>query len=61
MIEFVRTPLPVRIAQQGCNGNHAFSHSPNEFILRNILPHSGEGGGAGNNLAPMKNCHGGAR
>ena len=37
MIEFVCTPLPVKIAQQGCHGNHAFSHSPNEFMFRNII------------------------
>ena len=37
MIEFVCTPLPVRIAQQGCHGNHAFSHSPNELMFRNIF------------------------
>ena len=34
MIEFVCTPLAVRIAQQGCHGCHAFSHSPNEFMFR---------------------------
>ena len=45
MIEFVCTPLPVSIAQQGCHGNHAFSHSPNEFMFRNIFSHSGMGGG----------------
>ena len=37
MIEFVCTPLTVRITQQGCHGNHAFSHSPNEFVFRNIV------------------------
>ena len=37
MIEFVCTPLAVRIAQQGCHGNHAFSHSPNEFMFRIIF------------------------
>ena len=58
MIEFVCTPLAVGISQQGCHGNHAFSHSPNEFMFRNIISHSG---GPGNNLSPMKNCHGGAR
>ena len=41
MIEFVCTPLAVRIAQQGCHGNHASSHSPNEFMFRNIFSHSG--------------------
>ena len=41
MIEFVCTSLHVKIAQQGCHGNHAFSHSPNEFMLRNIFSHSG--------------------
>ena len=59
MFEFVCTPLPVSIAQQGCHGNHAFSHSPNEFMFRNfffLIP-----GGPGKFLAPMKNCHGGAR
>ena len=44
MIEFVCTPLAVRDAQPGCHGNHAFSHSPNEFMLRNIFSHSGGGG-----------------
>ena len=33
MIELVCTPLPVRIAQQGCHGNHAFSQSPNDLRL----------------------------
>ena len=37
MIEFVYTPLAGRIAQQGCHGNHAFSHSPNKFMFRNIF------------------------
>ena len=56
MIEFVSTPLAARIAQQGCHGYHAFSHSPNEFMFRNIIfSHSG---GPENNLSPMKNCHG---
>ena len=41
MIEFVCTPLPVRIAQQGCHGNHAFSRSSNEFMFWNIFSHSG--------------------
>ena len=41
MIEFVCTPLPVRIAQQGCHGNHAFSHSPNEFMFWKKNSHSG--------------------
>ena len=45
MIEFVCTPLPVRIAQQGCHGNHAFSHSLNEFMSWNIFSDSGGGGG----------------
>ena len=47
MIEFVCTPLAVRIAQQDCHGNHAFSHSPNKFIFRNIFFsfRGGEGGG----------------
>ena len=44
MIEFVSTPLPVRIAQQGCHSNHAFSYSPNEFMFGNIL-FSFRGGG----------------
>ena len=46
MIEFVCTPLPVSIGQQGCHGNHAFSHSQNEFIFRNIF-FSFRGGGLG--------------
>ena len=37
MIEYVCTPIPVRIAQQGCHGNHGFSHSPNEFMFRKIF------------------------
>ena len=45
MIEFVCTPLPVRIAPQGCHGNHAFSHSPNEFMFRNIVFSFRGGGG----------------
>ena len=53
MIEFVCTPLAVRIAQRGCHGNHAFSHSPNEFMFRNIF-FSHSGGGAGNKLSQMK-------
>ena len=61
MIEFVCTPLTVRIAPQGCHGKHAFSHSPNEIMFRNIFSHSGGEGGGRNNLSPMKNCHGGAR
>ena len=59
MIEFVCTPQPVRIAKQGCHGYHAFSHSPNEFMFRYIFLI--QGGGPGNNLAPKKNCHGGAK
>ena len=37
MFEFIRTPLAVRIAQQGCHGYHAFSHSPNEFMFRTFF------------------------
>ena len=59
MIEFVCTPLPLRIAQQGCHGNHAFSHSQNEYMLRNIV--FSFRGAQENCLASMKNCHGGAR
>ena len=58
MIEFVCTPLAVRDAHPGYHGNHAFSHSPNEFMIRNIFSHSGGGGGLGNNVLPMKDCHG---
>ena len=59
MIEFVCTPLPVRIAQHGCHCCHAFSHSQNEFMFGNIFfSHSGVEGGQGYNLAPMKICHG---
>ena len=47
MIEFVCTPLTVRIAPQGCHGKHAFSHSPNEIMFRNIFSHSGGGRGGG--------------
>ena len=56
MTEFVCTSLPVRIAQQGCHGNHAFSHSPNEFMFRNIF--FSFRGTQENVLAPMKNCQG---
>ena len=41
MIEFVYTPLPVGIAQQGCHGNNAFSHSPHEFMFMTIFSHWG--------------------
>ena len=37
MIESECTPLPARIAQQGCHDYNAFSHSPNEFMFRNIF------------------------
>ena len=37
MIEFVCTPLHVRIAIQGCHGNHAISQGPNVFIFRCIV------------------------
>ena len=47
MIESVYTLLPVKIAQQGCHGKHAFSHSPNEFMVWNIF-FSYRGAGAGN-------------
>ena len=47
MIGFVCIPLPVRIAPQGYHGNHAFSHSPNEFMFRNIVFSFRGGGGAG--------------
>ena len=47
MIEFVCTPLLLRIAPQGCHGNHAFSHSPNAFMFRNIVFSFGGGGGGG--------------
>ena len=58
MIEFVCTPLPVRIAQQGCHGNHAFSHSPN--VLEHFFFSFKGGGGEGQEfvLAPMKNIMG---
>ena len=56
MIELVCTPLPVRIAQHGCHGNHAFSHGPNEFIFQRPFFSLG-GGGVGQEIfwAPMKN------
>ena len=44
MIDFVCTPLAVRIAQHGCHGYHAFSHSPNKFMFRNKISYSGGGG-----------------
>ena len=47
--------LPVRIAQQGCHGNHAFSHSPNEFMFRNIFSHSRE---PRKQFGTSENCHG---
>ena len=47
MIEYECTTLHVRIAQHGCHANHAFSHSPNEFMFRNIFIIQGGGGGAG--------------
>ena len=37
MIEFVCAPLAVRVAQQGCHGNHAFSHSPNKLMFRTFF------------------------
>ena len=41
MIEFVCTPLAVRIAQLGCHGNHALSHCPKMFIfLETLFSHS---------------------
>ena len=55
MIEIVCTAPHIRKNRNmGCHGNHAFSHSPNEFIFENIFF-------PGNNLASMKNCPGGAR
>ena len=48
---------------KGCHGNHAFSHCPGEFMFWNFF-FSFRGGGGGHRkifLAPMKNCHGGAR
>ena len=59
MIEFVSSPLAVRIAQQGCHGNHAFSHSQNEVMFKNIFSHSG--GGGRQQFDTNKNCHGEAR
>ena len=59
MIEFVCTPLHVRIAPQVFHGNHLFSHSPNEFMFRNIL--FSFRGAQEFFLAPMKICQGGAR
>ena len=55
MIEFLCTPLHVRIEQQGCHGNHAISQGRNVFIFQKyyFLIH----GVPRNNLAPMKNCH----
>ena len=50
--------LAVRIAQQGCHGNHAFSYSLNEFMFRIIFSHSG---GTGNNLSPMKKVSWGSK
>ena len=33
MIEFVFTSLPVRIAQQGYQGNHAFLHAVSDQVM----------------------------
>ena len=59
MIEFVCAPIHVRIAQQGYHGNHTISQGPNVFIFQKhcFLIH----GVPGNNFAPMKKSHGGAR
>ena len=61
MIEFVCTPLPVRIAQQGCHGNHAFSHSPNVLEHFFFSFKGGGGGGAGICFGTNEKYHGGAR
>ena len=42
MIEFVCTSPHIRKNRNmGCHGNHAFSHSLNEFIFENIFWYSG--------------------
>ena len=61
MIEFVCTPLHVRIAQHGCHGNHSFSHSPNEFIFRNIFFSFRGGGGGQEFFGTNEKLSGGAR
>ena len=58
MIECVCTPHIRKNRDMGCHGNHAFSHSPNEFMFRTFFRIQGV---PGNNLASMKNCPGGAR
>ena len=60
MILFVCTPLPVRIAQQGCLGNHAFSHRLNEFMFMNIFSQKRKGG-KGNFFGTNEKFHWGAR
>ena len=37
MIEFVCIRLPVRIAQQGCHGNHAILQGPNVFVFSETM------------------------
>ena len=60
MSDFVGSPiLESRI--MGCKGNYAFSHSQNELFLETCFSHSGGGGGALNNLVPMKNFPGGCK
>ena len=57
MIEFVCTTPPVRIAQRVVMVTMHFYLVQMSLFLRNIF--FSHGGGAGNNLAPMKYCPGG--
>ena len=38
---FVIWVIPGKNRNMGCHGNHAFSHSPNEFIFRTFFSYSG--------------------
>ena len=58
MIEFVCTPLHVRIAQQSAMVTMHFYLVQMCLFLRNIFPHGGGGGGQETIFAPMKNCPG---
>ena len=52
MIDFVGTYIPIlEKTVMGCHGNHALSHSPNQFIY----------GGPREQFAPIQKCPWGAR
>ena len=59
MIDFVTTPTILESSVTGCHGNHAFSHSLNQFIYGDFFLHSHWV--PGNNLAPIQICPWGAR